>query len=130
MKKLLIAVVLLGAGFSAAAMNQEVTIKMETVDCEPISTEDYRKIMSGLVGETSAVTKLKVAKKSLKKGCVNLDQLAEIMDHLKSEEAKLEFAKLAYSSCTDQDNFLEIVQEKFSQAESLEELNGHITTLK
>ena len=130
MKRLILAGILLGSASAAMANVSELTVTMSTSDCDPISAEDYRETMTILVGKGSEELKLKAAKKALKKGCINLDQLSEIMDHLQSEDSKLAFAKEAYSNCTDQDNFLEIVQEKFESSESVEELNGHITTLK
>jgi len=130
MKKILIVTVLLTGAFGVQANAQKSALTVQTADCEPMSAEDYRAVMTILVGRASEETKLKAAKKSLKNGCVNLDQLSEMMDHLQGEAAKLDFAKAAYSKCTDQDNFLEIVQEKFESAESVEELNGHITPLK
>lgn len=130
MKKILIAAVLFGASFTVQAEHSIVTKKVEKTDCKPIAADDYADVLSVLKGRASEEVKLKAALKGLKKGCVDLDQLSEIMDLLRTEEGKLAFAKEAYSRCSDQENFLEIVQEKFSDAKSVEELNGHITVLK
>ena len=110
-----------------AAQSQVLTINI-TDDAKPISKEDFEHLMQVLKGRSSEELKIKAAMKGLKKGAMNIDQISEVMDYLKSEESKLEFAKAAYDQCLEKEAFREVVDEKFKDAESIKALGEYISS--
>jgi len=126
MKRILIIALL---AFSAPAAMASQTQNMETLkieDSKPISAEDFSNVMDVMKGRASESVKLKAAMKGLKKGTLNIDQIAEVMDYMQEENSRLEFAKAAYDQCPEKEAYREIVDEKFRDEASLKALSEYI----
>jgi hypothetical protein len=128
MKRIFILALIAFTAPAAMATQSEVVAINITEEAKPISTEDFEHVMQVLKGRSSEEMKIKAAMKGLKKGTMNIDQVSEVMDYLKSEESKLEFAKAAYDQCLEKEAFREIVDEKFKDAESVKALSEYISS--
>lgn len=73
-------------------------------------------------------TKMKTAKQVLNANCLSTAQIVEIMGLFSFEGDKLEFAKSAYSKCTDKGNYF-MVNDVFSFSSSVSELTDYIDGL-
>ncbi|MFT4599844.1 MAG: hypothetical protein ACI857_000011 [Arenicella sp.] len=128
MKRILIIALLAFTTPTVMASQTENMTKENTADAKPISADDFSNVMDVMRGRSSEEMKLKAALKGLKKGVMSIDQISEVMDYMQAEESKLEFAKQAYTQCAEKEAFREVVDEKFSDAESLKALSEFIET--
>ncbi len=70
-------------------------------------------------------TRLKTAKQIASSNCLNASQIADICRVFGFDESKLDFAKFAYNSCTEQNNYFK-VNDVFSFSSSVDELTDYI----
>ena len=92
-------------------------------DCE---VQNINSILSAIENESFKSDKIIVAKQATKNKCLSVDQIKQIMDEFSFDDGKLEFAKLAYSKCSNKDDYY-MLNESFSFSSSKSELNDYIS---
>lgn len=92
-------------------------------DCE---VQNINPILSAIENESFKSDKIIVAKQATKNKCLSVDQIKQIMDEFSFDDGKLEFAKLAYSKCSNKDDYY-MLNESFSFSSSKSELNDYIS---
>lgn len=91
----------------------------------PMSSTDFRNLKSSVSSKSFEDSKLTVAKQALGSNCLSSAQIKEMMLVFSYEDSRLDFAKNAYSRCTDPNNYFTI-NDAFSFESSIEDLNKYI----
>lgn len=84
--------------------------------------EDARKTISGISFDD---TKLSTAGQIVEANCLNTGQIITLIKVFSFEQNKLEFAKMAYNSCVDKNNYYKVVS-AFTFDASKNELNDYL----
>ena len=92
-----------------------------------MNQSNFSSALQTIKGQSFDDTKLKTAKQIVASNCVTATQIAEICKIFGFEETKLDFAKSAYSSCTEPNNYFK-VNNVFSFSSSVDELTEYIST--
>ncbi|MCL2097979.1 MAG: DUF4476 domain-containing protein [Bacteroidales bacterium] len=87
---------------------------------------DFTRMLSTIQKETFENTKLTVAKQITSYNMLCATQIAQICNLFTYENSKLEYAKYAYSYCSDKNNYY-LINDVFSYSSSKEELNKFIS---
>lgn len=94
-----------------------------------MSERDFETSIKTIKSKSSEQQKLDLAKQVLKTNCMKSMQIKEILGLFDFEETKLDFAKFAYKSCTDPENYSSL-EESFTFQASMNELNEFIKKSK
>lgn len=94
-----------------------------------MSERDFETSIKTIKSKSSEQQKLDLAKQVLKTNCMKSMQIKEILGLFAFEETKLDFAKFAYKSCTDPENY-SILEDSFTFEASMNELNEFIKKSK
>jgi hypothetical protein len=92
-------------------------------DCE---VQNINSILNAIENESFKSDKMMVAKQATKNKCLSVNQIKQLMDKFTFDDGKLEFAKLAYSKCSNKDDYY-MLNETFSFSSSKSELNEYIS---
>ncbi len=87
---------------------------------------DFQAALKSIKSSGFDETRLSTAKSILTSNCMNINQIMEVCKAMSFEEAKLDFAKYAYSYCVDGNNYFK-VNSVFSFDTSKTELNEYIS---
>ena len=96
-----------------------------TLELEEMSPEDYEDAYQSISKETFDSSKLTVAKQVISSNPMNASQILGICKLFSFESNKLEFAKFAYTYCTDKNRYY-LLNEAFSYNSSKRELDEFI----
>lgn len=91
-----------------------------------MTSGDFQSALSTIKSQGFDETKLSTAKTIASKQCLSPEQITQICKEFGFEASKLDFAKFAYSRCTDQANYFK-VNNVFGFSSSVEELNQYIS---
>jgi hypothetical protein len=92
-------------------------------DCE---VQNINSILNAIENESFKSDKMMVAKQATKNKCLSVNQIKQVMDKFTFDDGKLEFAKLAYSKCSNKDDYY-MINELFTFSSSKSELNDYIS---
>lgn len=100
---------------------------VETIvsDCPVLTPKEYNEVRNTIKNVSFDDERLSTAKLILNSSCMTSNQIAELTGLFSFESSRLEFAKYAYSFCTDQHNYFR-VGEQLSFSSSRTELNEFI----
>ena len=104
---------------------QPQTVYVEEVGCPAMNTTSFNALLASMDKKSFDDDKLAIAKQATKANCVSVDQIVRIMREITFEGNKLDFAKYAYSKCTDQQNYFQ-VNDAFEFDSSVDELDDYI----
>ncbi|HTA28182.1 MAG TPA: DUF4476 domain-containing protein [Bacteroidia bacterium] len=91
----------------------------------PMPHDDYESAKSSIAAKDFEDTKLTLAKQVNSSNCMSAEQIRGIMKLFTFENSKLDFAKSAYSHCSDKGNYFK-VNDAFEFDNSSKELNDYI----
>lgn len=91
----------------------------------PMSSKEISGLVSTIEGQSFSDSKLRTAKRALQNKCIKVSDVKKIMDLFSFEDSKLDFAKHAYTSTHDIDNYY-LLYNNFSFEFSIEELEEYI----
>lgn len=94
-----------------------------------MNTRDFDAAKASIRGQSFEDTRLSTAKNVASSNCLSAMQVKEICQLFSFEESKLDFAKFAYTRCTERNNYF-MVNDVFSFSSSTEELNRYISTVR
>jgi hypothetical protein len=92
----------------------------------PMEYGDYEGAKKSIAAKDFEDTKLTLAKQISDGNCLAAEQIRGIMKLFTFENSKLDFAKYAYSHCTDKSNYFK-VDDAFEFDNSSKELNDYIS---
>jgi hypothetical protein len=92
-------------------------------DCE---VQNVNSVLNAIENESFKSDKMMVAKQATKSKCLSVDQIKQVMEKFTFEDSKLEFAKNAYSNCSNKDDYY-LLNEAFTFSSSKSELNKYIS---
>jgi hypothetical protein len=90
--------------------------------CFTMNDSDFNNLKGSVKSKSFEDSKLTTAKQALKNNCMSTKQIMDIMQTFSFEGSKLDFAKAAYSKCSDQNNYY-LVNDAFTFESSIDELN-------
>ncbi|WP_298147408.1 DUF4476 domain-containing protein [Flavobacterium sp.] len=90
-----------------------------------MSATEFQKAKQSVEKQSFADSQLKVAKQIAAAQCLSTAQIIELINIFSFEQNKLDFAKSAYASCVDKDNYYQ-VNDVFSFSSSTDELTEFI----
>jgi hypothetical protein len=92
-----------------------------------MGTSDFNSALQTIKNQSFEDTKLKTAKQIASGNCLTATQIADICRVFSFEESKLDFAKAAYSNCTEPSNYFK-VNNVFSFSTSVDELTEFVSS--
>lgn len=95
----------------------------------PMSSRDFDAARNSIRSQSFEDTKLSTAKNITDSNCLSAQQVKDICQLFSFEESKLDFAKFAYTRCTERNRYF-IVNDVFSFSSSTEELNRFISGIR
>lgn len=95
----------------------------------PMNSRDFESAKTTIRGQSFEDTKLSTAKNIAGSNCLSAQQVKDICTIFSFEESKLDFAKFAYTRCTDRNNYFKVT-EVFSFSSSTEELNAYTSGIR
>lgn len=105
--------------------NDVLVIEEAGADCYIINESDFKDLKNSLSNKSFEDSKLTLAKQITKKNCLTAMQIKKIMLTFDFEDTKLEFAKHAYASCYNPENYWK-VNDAFEFEMTIDELNEFI----
>jgi hypothetical protein len=105
---------------------QQAVAPVATGCQEPMMEDDYQSAKKSIEDKTFEDTKLTLAKQIAGNNCLSAGQIRGIMKLFTFENSKLDFAKFAYSHCTDKTNYFK-VDDAFEFDNSTQQLNDYIS---
>ncbi|MES2389183.1 MAG: DUF4476 domain-containing protein [Bacteroidota bacterium] len=87
---------------------------------------DFQKALASIKATSFSDAKLNQAKLVAKNNCLSVAQVKLVIGELSFEQSKLDFAKYAYSHCTEKNNYY-LVNDAFSFSSSKDELTRFLT---
>ena len=108
-----------------ASQNEPIVVMSMPSTTFEISPEDYEDAYQSISKETFDSSKLTVAKQVISSNPMNASQILGICKLFSFESNKLEFAKFAYTYCTDKNRYY-LLNEAFSYNSSKRELDEFI----
>jgi hypothetical protein len=105
---------------------QQVVTPVATGCQESMMEDDYQSAKKSIEDKTFEDTKLTLAKQIAGNNCLSAGQIRGIMKLFTFENSKLDFAKYAYSHCTDKTNYFK-VDDAFEFDNSTQQLNDYIS---
>jgi len=91
----------------------------------PMNQNNFNSALQSIRNQGFDDTRLRTAQQIATSNCLNTNQIVEICKIFGFEETKLTFAKFAYDSCTEPNNYFK-VNNVFSFSSSVDELNDFI----
>ena len=91
----------------------------------PMAPGDFASAVNTIKKESFDDTKLSTAKQIAGGNCLSAGQIAEICKTFSFEDKKLDFAKFAYTHCTEPNNYFKI-NNVFTFSSSVDDLNKYI----
>jgi hypothetical protein len=128
----------------SSVSNQVQTTNLETIEnktntsnqanvtnkpCVTMSHGSFQSVKSSIQKQSFEDSKMKVAKQILRSNCLNTGQIKEVMNLFSFEESKLNFAKEAYSKCTNKQDYFTI-SDVFTFSSSSDELMEYIENME
>ncbi len=111
-----------------AVINQPVA--QQNQGCiNPMSSRDFDAARNSIRSQSFEDTKLSTAKNIANSNCLSAQQVKDICQLFSFEESKLDFAKFAYTRCTERNRYF-IVNDVFSFSSSTDELNRFISGVR
>lgn len=101
------------------------TVVVEEVGCPPMSSSSYSALLNSVNSKSFGDDKLAVAKQATRSNCLSVNQIIGVMNTFDFEDNRMEFAKHAYNSCSDPQNYFQ-VNDAFEFESSIEELDEYI----
>lgn len=95
--------------------------------CYPMAPQDFNAALNSIKSKSFSDTKLTLAKQILSTNCITAMQARAMAQEFTFEADKLAFAKLAYASTVDKNNYFQ-VNDIFDFESSIEELAEFIAT--
>ncbi len=92
-----------------------------------MTQSNFNSALQTIKGQSFEETKLKTAKQIAAANCMTASQIADICRVFSFEDSKLDFAKAAYSNCTEPNNYFKI-NNVFSFSSSVDELTEFVTS--
>jgi len=96
-------------------------------ESRPMSPTNFNSALQTIKGQSFEETRLKTAKQIASANCLSAGQIADICNAFSFEDSKLDFAKAAYSNCTEPNNYFKI-NNVFSFSSSVDELTEFVTS--
>lgn len=93
-----------------------------------MNSTSFQAAKTSITKQSFSETKMKTAKQVLNANCMSTAQIVEIMGLFSFEGDKLEFAKSAYTKCTDRNNYF-MVNDAFTFSASVDDLTAFIESL-
>lgn len=93
-----------------------------------MSATEFQKAKQSVEKQSFADSQMKVAKQIAAAQCLSTAQIIELINIFSFEQNKLEFAKSAYASCVDKENYYQ-VNDVFSFSSSTDELTEYIENI-
>jgi hypothetical protein len=93
--------------------------------CFLMADGDFNSLRASIKSKSFEDSKLTMAKQALKNNCLNTNQIKDLMQTFSFESTKLDFAKSAYSKCSDKNNYY-LINDVFTFESSIDELNDFI----
>lgn len=90
-----------------------------------MNNHNFNRLMSVIKNESFDSNRLKIAKQALAANNLRVNQVAAIMEELTFENTRLAFAKAAYNSTVDRENYF-VINNKFNFSSSISNLNNYI----
>ncbi|HEY0262874.1 MAG TPA: DUF4476 domain-containing protein, partial [Chitinophagales bacterium] len=95
----------------------------------PMSPSNFSSAKQTIENETFSDTKLSTAQSIVSSNCLTSDQILNIAQLFTFENDKLAFAKMAYQSCVDRNNYFKVVN-AFTYSSSKQDLNNYIQSMR
>ena len=110
-------------------IQDDFAVAKTTTDCKKVMLNaDFQRAKASIAKQSFADSKMKVAKQITTINCLSTAQIIEVINLFSFEGDKLAYAKLAYTQCTDKENYYQ-VNEVFSFSSSSDELIEYIDIL-
>ena len=93
--------------------------------CFAMADGDFISLKASIKSKSFEDSKLTMAKQALKNNCMNTNQIKDLMQTFRFESTKLDFAKSAYTKCSDKNNYY-LINDVFTFESSIDELNDFI----
>lgn len=107
---------------------QTATPKAAKTCTVQMSATEFQKAKQSVEKQSFADSQMKVAKQIAAAQCLSTAQIIELINIFSFEQNKLDFAKAAYASCVDKDNYYQ-VNDVFSFSSSTDELTEYIENI-
>lgn len=91
-----------------------------------MNSSDFSSALNSLNKQNFEDSKLKMAKQIAGSNCLSADQVKSICREFKFEESKLDFAKFAFTRCTEQNSYFK-VNDVFTYSSSVDELTEFVS---
>ncbi|MEM6524738.1 MAG: DUF4476 domain-containing protein [Bacteroidota bacterium] len=91
-------------------------------DCTKMSSDGFNRASSSIKNKSFSDEKMTVFKQIARSHCMSVSQIKRFMELFTYEEGKLGVAKLAYTNCTNRENYYEL-NDALTYSESVEALN-------
>ncbi|MGB1247497.1 MAG: DUF4476 domain-containing protein [Chitinophagales bacterium] len=97
-------------------------VKEKVSTCKtPIEQQEFKDLVKFLKDKEQDLSKYNMAKLTIDHNCMTTTQISEVLNQFSEDDTRLDFAKKAYSKCTDPQNYWKIAQ-AFSDEEIFNEL--------
>jgi len=96
----------------------------------PMSARDFEAAKGSVRGQSFEDTKLSTAKNIASSNCLSAQQVKDICLLFSFEESKLDFAKFAYTRCTERNKYFLLNDGVFNFSSSTDELNSYISGVR
>ena len=100
-----------------------------TLCSRPMNESDFSSAKKSIETKSFEDSKLKVAQQIADANCLSCEQIKQLMKLFSFEDSKLNFAKYAYSRCSDQKNYFKL-NDAFTFESSIEDLDKYIRSIK
>jgi len=101
------------------------TMPASAAPCYEMNSSDFAKAKASVKAKDFDDSRLSIAKQVIDKNCLSTDQIKQLVELFSFEETNLSFAKMAYSRCSDPQNYYQI-NDVFDFDASTEELEAYI----
>ncbi len=109
------------------AQSEPTPVATPVDDCSAMAAAEFSNLKSSLASKNFEDSKTTTAKQVLRNTCMSASQIVEIVNLLTYEESKLDFAKAAYTRCSDPQNYWKL-NDAFTFETSIDELNEFLET--
>lgn len=107
---------------SGMGHTNQVVVPAPINDCE---VQNINSILSAVENESFKSDRMRMAKQATRNKCLSVGQIKQLLEKFSFEDSKLEFAKHAYTKCTNKDDYY-MISDSFTFSSSKSELNDFI----
>jgi len=104
------------------------TVIIEDTGCYAMTNSDFNQALASIKNKTFSDSRLTLAKQVTKGNCLTAAQIKQITNLFDFEDTKLEYAKFAYTFCSNPENYWK-VNDAFQFETTIDELNEYIESL-